>query len=234
MNDAILEIQELTFAFEQKSLFNGLNLKMNKGEITALIGISGAGKTTLFKLITGMLPLQNGAVVLRGDVSYMTQEDLLLPWRTVFQNVVLPLELGQARISDNNLDFEQANKLLRFMGLGDYSQHYPQQLSGGMRQRVSLARALIRNTPILLLDEPFISLDLFVKENLYSLLQSIKVELDTSILFITHDFRDALTVADRILLLSKGRIYKEWKDIKNTPVSQSELRAALYELNQNL
>ena len=193
----MLCLKDVHFAYD-KPILKGVSLEVASGEILALIGTSGSGKTTLFRLITGLLKPDQGEITSAGLATYMQQEDLLLSWRTVLQNVLLPFELGQA----SPLPEKQAHRLLNLVGLSGYADAYPEELSGGMRQRVSLARALLQDRPLMLLDEPFGSLDVLIREQLYLLLKQTKKTL----LLVTHDFRDALELADRILVLSDGQI----------------------------
>lgn len=206
----ILEVDNLSFSYQDLPILQNLSLQLKKGEIATLIGLSGSGKTTLFKLLTGLLPPRKGAIMLNGSVTYMTQDDLLLPWRTVIDNIILPCELGPTPNLMQNIR-EEANTLLTEMGISKCSEMFPDQLSGGMRQRVSLARALIQKHSLLLLDEPFTSLDISHREQMYTLLKKIQKKHGITILMITHDFRDALTLSDRIFLLKEGMIHREWE-----------------------
>jgi NitT/TauT family transport system ATP-binding protein len=207
----VLYVENLYFSYSGKKILRGVNFSVEEGEIVALIGISGSGKTTLFKLIAGLLPPLSGTIHFRGIVSadcgifttYMRQEDLLLPWRTVMGNLLLFSELGKEPIKK---PAAEASALLKRLGLAGYENVYPNELSGGMRQRVSLARALLQNRPLFLLDEPFASLDVILREQLYQLLREIRIQYKKTIIMVTHDFRDAIALADRILILSQGRI----------------------------
>ncbi len=209
----MLHIEDLHFAYGTKPILDGVTFRAYPGEIIALIGVSGSGKTTLFRLITGLISATKGQVEIGGCTSpdriqmttYMRQEDLLLPWRTVIGNLMLFSELGKKAFQDSALK-EQASLLLHRVGLGGYEDVYPQTLSGGMRQRVGLARALLQNRPLILLDEPFASLDVILREQLYALLRTIGDQYQKTIVMVTHDFRDAVALADRILILSSGKI----------------------------
>lgn len=207
----MLVIEKLSFSY-QTPILSELSLSLGKEKTAALIGSSGSGKTTLFKLLTGILTPSSGSFYLDSGkkAAYMTQKDLLLPWRTVLENLTLLSELG--RTQSNNLPIkEKAYDLLEEVGLKGYENHYPKELSGGMRQRVSLARALIQDSEILLLDEPFASLDIQLREQMYALLRAIQKRHHTTILMITHDFRDALSLADQIFHLKEGRLSEQWE-----------------------
>ncbi len=211
----LLKIQNLSFSYGNLSVIKEINLDIYPNEVTALIGSSGSGKSTFFKLIAGILQPSRGSISVHNGLpsahttAYMMQEDLLLPWRTVLENIMLPLELGNNSSSRQEI-IPQAHALIHELALTGYSHFYPDEISGGMRQRVSLARALIQKRPLLLLDEPFGSLDVTLREHMYSLLRTLRLKYHTAQLLVTHDFRDAISLADRILLLSQGSICKEW------------------------
>jgi ABC-type nitrate/sulfonate/bicarbonate transport system ATPase subunit len=205
----ILEVKELCYSYNPlSSTLQNVNFNLKNEEIVTLIGASGSGKTTLFNLLTGLLKPKSGSIEIANGskLSYMMQDDLLLPWRTILDNLLLVGELGEgAAVSD-----EEALELLDQMKLSGCRHMYPDQLSGGMRQRVSLARAFLQKRPVLLLDEPFRSLDIYTRDHMFELLKEFQRRHRKSILMVTHDFRDAITLSNRILLLSKGRIVQEW------------------------
>ncbi len=208
---AMLEVDSLCFAYGKKPLLDEISFSVSEGEIIALIGISGSGKTTLFRLITGLMKPDSGEIRIAGKpvqqsellTTYMRQEDMLLPWRTVLSNLLLFTELGKNKVPPN---LNKAHMLLKRIGLEGSAENYPDALSGGMRQRVALARALLQNRPLMLLDEPFASLDVILREQLYALMREIRTQYNKTIVMVTHDFRDAMALADRILVLSGGVI----------------------------
>lgn len=214
----MLSVANLHFSYpDLPALLRGLTFHLQPGEIVSLIGTSGTGKSTLLKLLIGILRPCKGEVIVQGasrstsgqSMSYMMQEDLLLPWRTVLSNVTLAGELGPTPRTSIKL-VDEARHLLGEMGLDGWETALPEELSGGMRQRVSLARALLLRKPILLLDEPFGALDVILREQMYALLRDIQVRRGTTILMVTHDFRDAFSLSDRILHLQQGGIVEEW------------------------
>ena len=225
MPEPLLKIQNLSFSYGEQKILHNLSLTLQAGEIVTLIGRSGSGKSTLFKILTGILPLDRSSISFEGSleksIAYMTQEDLLLPWRTVWENLLLISELGKQPIPSFSLE-QEAKVLLSQLSLENCSDKYPYQLSGGMRQRVSLARTLLLKRPLLLLDEPFGSLDVVLREQIYCLLRQIRDQLNCSILLVTHDFHDAICFSDRILLMHEGSIHKTWcinDERKNSPSS---------------
>ena len=185
-----------------------LSFTISEGEFVALIGPSGCGKTTVLSLIAGLLNLTGGKILLKGKevknsssgIGYMLQRDELFPWRTIEKNLYLPLEIKKMNTAKNK---EYALTLLDKYGLGDFKKSYPYQLSGGMRQRVALIRTLASNPDLLLLDEPFSALDYQTRLNVCNdVYNVIKKERKTALL-VTHDISEALSLADRIIVLSK-------------------------------
>lgn len=201
-------------------------MALERGEIVAILGPSGAGKTTLFKLISGLLEPEAGTITIDGAtdrrdlISYLMQEDLLLSWRSALDNVLLAAELGRNAAKP---DTARALELVNEVGLNGYEHARPSELSGGMRQRVALARALLQDKPILLLDEPFGALDVARRQQMYELVRKIHDKHSKTTLLITHDFRDALILADRILLLADGTIAEEWHVPRSVRTDPKEL-----------
>ncbi|MEQ2525178.1 ABC transporter ATP-binding protein [Bacillaceae bacterium CLA-AA-H227] len=197
-----------TFPKEKKPIISDLNLKVEKGEFVSLIGKSGTGKSTILKLITGLLKQAHGEITINeqpislGDVGYMPQKDLLLPWRTVMDNIMIGAEIQK----DLQLTKEDARNWLKRVGLIDYEHALPNQLSGGMRQRVAFLRAMLTGKEVLLLDEPFGALDSITKKEMQAWLLSIWQELDKTIVFITHDLEEASYLSDRIILLKQDSV----------------------------
>lgn len=236
-----IHIDHLSFDYGKKNILHSLSLTIQRGECVTLIGPSGAGKSTLFRLLTGILPCQSGTISFPAQhtplqttqekrlIGYMMQEDLLLPWRNVLDNITLAAELGPSPQSREE-NVHLARQLLRDIGLADKESYLPHELSGGMRQRVSLARALLVSRDLLLLDEPFSSLDLCLREQMHALLHSIQKQYGTTLLLITHDFRDAIHLSNRIILLQAGRLVQEWhieESVKEDPTRFGLLYNAL-------
>jgi len=213
----MLEVKKLVKTYATKAEKKGkgvstlvldeISLSVKEGEFVSIVGPSGCGKSTLFNLISGIENPDQGQILLRGKeiagerghVSYMLQKDLLLPWRTVLDNCILGLELqGYSREECRS----KAQALLEEFGLALYSKSYPQTLSGGMRQRVAFLRTMLANKDVLLLDEPFGSLDAYTKSEMHEWLMSVWNKYRSTILFITHDIEEALFLSDRIYVLS--------------------------------
>lgn len=192
------------------------NLVVHEGEFISLIGPSGCGKSTLFNLIAGLDEPSRGRIILdgvdrsgqQGLVGYMLQKDLLLPWRTILDNVVLGLEISGVRRAEA---YQVAKPLLTAYGLGDFLDRYPQQLSGGMRQRAALLRTILFNRDVILLDEPFGALDAQTREHMQEWLLDLWDDFQKTVLFVTHDIDEAIYLSDRVFVMSArpGRIVTE-------------------------
>ena len=185
-----------------------LSLSLNKGEIVSIVGPSGCGKTTLLNTLCGLLAPDSGRIHWYGreivgqpqNVGYMLQKDLLLPWRTALNNVMLGLEIRGVAASEA---VDRSRAMLDQLGLHGFADHYPSTLSGGMRQRVALARTLVNEPSVLLLDEPFASLDFQNKLLIENDTAKLVREGGRSLLLITHDIEEAVSLADRVIVLSK-------------------------------
>lgn len=178
---------------------SNLDLKVDNDEFISIVGPSGCGKSSLLSVITGLIKPSTGSVKVGGEIGYMLQKDHLLEWRNIYQNAILGLEI-QNKLTEDNKDY--VKNLLERYGLGEFKNHYPSQLSGGMRQRVALIRTLAIKPDLLLLDEPFSALDyqtrLSVSDEIGKI---IKQEKKTAIL-VTHDISEAISLADRVIVLS--------------------------------
>ncbi len=223
---SFLELSGLEYSYHTKAgetkALSDINLNVEEGEFLAIVGPSGCGKSTLLNLIAGLLKPEEGTVCLEGmpvtnhieKIGYMLQKDYLLPWRTTYDNVTLGLEINRRMTKEEKKAAkEKAEQMLKTYGLADFRNVKPKELSGGMRQRAALIRTLVMEPELLLLDEPFSALDyqtrLSVADDIYAIL---KKEGKTAIL-ITHDIAEAISMAERIIVLTKrpGRIKSEWK-----------------------
>lgn len=195
----LISLQNVTKSFDSEEILKDISLHVNKGEFVSILGPSGCGKSTLFNMITGLTPANEGTLSVRGDIGYMMQKDLLLPWKTILNNVVLPLDI---KGTEKKISREKASKYIEIMGLKGYENKFPYQLSGGMRQRASFLRTFLSSEEIMLLDEPFGALDSITKNKMQKWLLEMKNTLNNTILFITHDIEEAIFLSDRIYVLS--------------------------------
>lgn len=191
---------------------SGLNLAVQRGEFVCVVGPSGCGKSTLLNIVGGLDRELDGQVTMDGafpeDVGFMFQEPRLMPWMSVLDNVLLVAREGRASAGDAARQRDRAIALLRAMELGDVLDAWPARLSGGMMRRVALARAFINEPELLLMDEPFVSLDTPTANRLREMLVEQWQRCGASVLFVTHDLREALALADRVCFLSAapGRV----------------------------
>jgi NitT/TauT family transport system ATP-binding protein len=209
----VIELRDVELRFPGRTapILSAVDLTLTPGEFVTVVGPSGCGKTTLLRLVHGLLQPTSGSVLEDGlpvqgpstRRGFVFQSDRLLPWRTVIDNVGFPLELaGTPRARAR----ESAAELLSLTGLGDCAGRYPGQLSGGMRQRVNVARALAIDPDLLLMDEPFAALDAQTREVLQAELLSIWAKRKKTVLFVTHQLDEAVYLADRVVVLEAGRI----------------------------
>jgi NitT/TauT family transport system ATP-binding protein len=199
------------------TVLDGIDLTVNKGDFISLIGPSGCGKSTLLRLISGLSPLTSGTVTLDGMspdnareiMSFIFQDATLLPWRTVLRNVELGLELDRSTTRSERE--EKAMKLLALVGLPDVARHYPRQLSGGMKMRVSIARALATRPKILLMDEPFGALDEMTRDFLNEEVLRVREVDRFTTFFVTHSVAEAVFLSTRVVVLraKPGRISRQ-------------------------
>lgn len=199
----ILSLTDAQLDYPKTTAFQGFSLHVQEKEMVSIIGPSGCGKTSLLYAIAGLLPLASGTLE-RGvpieKIAIMFQQDRLLPWKNVLENVLLGLSKNYA---------DEAISLLDGMGLSSVMQHYPHELSGGMRQRVALARALIRNPNILLLDEPLASLDEQQREMLQDDIKEYVISRSITLLLVTHSLQEAVFMGNRIVMMTnKGVSYE--------------------------
>lgn len=195
-----LKIKNLKKSFDSKIILKNIKLTLCKNKIHTILGPSGSGKTTLLNIISGMKTHDAGVIEFleKPVISYLFQEDRLLKWMTVYKNIEIILK----EVFTMEQTKELINKYLYKLNLYEYKNHYPEQLSGGMRQRVSAIRAFLYPSNLLLMDEAFKSLDIKIKKKLVKTVIDLWKENPKTILFVTHDVREALLISDNIYLLS--------------------------------
>ena len=211
-----LTVTGVTLAYENTNIIEDINIELHDNELVCLLGASGGGKTTLFNVISGLKKPDQGKVMLDGrditgqpgNISYMLQKDLLLPYRTIEDNVALPLLI---KGENKKAARQKAGELFQEFGLEGTQKNYPKQLSGGMRQRAALLRTYMFSKNVALLDEPFSALDTLTKSDMHRWYLDVMDKIHLSTLFITHDIDEAILLSDRIYLLTgrPGRITEE-------------------------
>lgn len=211
-----LAIDGLRCRFGQMVAVEDFSLTVAAGEFVSIVGPSGCGKSTVFNAVAGLMSPEAGHITMddrdvtgaTGHVGYMLQKDLLVPWRTVVGNIVLHAALTR-RVTA--ADRDEARRIATRYGLGDFINHYPHALSGGMRQRVALMRTLATHREVLLLDEPFGALDSQTRLEMQQWLLQVWSETGKTVLFVTHDIDEAIFLSDRVVVMSPrpGRIVEE-------------------------
>ena len=205
----LLDIKGAHFGFShEEPILAGFDLGIDRGEFVALLGPSGCGKSTLLNIAAGLLKPLSGTVTFDGrhltginrDVGYMTQGDTLLPWLTVEKNVMLPLELRGVPAEQRRRKLASA---LQLVNLTQAAKKFPSELSGGMKRRALLARSLIYDPPMILMDEPFAALDAQLRETMHAELLATVSRVGSSVMFVTHDISESIFLADRILVFGQ-------------------------------
>ena len=234
-----LEIDKLSKRYSKNSILNNISFKIKKGDIVSIVGPSGSGKTTLLKCISGLCDVDTGSINLNSkqlerlepnqrNIAYVFQESPLFPHLTVNQNIIFNLKL---------FDREKLNFIIEKINIGHIKNRYPHEISGGENQRVSVARSLIRNPDLLLMDEPFSNLDLYIKDKLKELVFELISELNTTTIIVNHDIQDSLEISDRILILIDGKInnYDVPHEIYSNPkcLESASLFGMLNRINTN-
>ncbi|ACZ29463.1 ABC transporter related protein [Xylanimonas cellulosilytica DSM 15894] len=194
----VVEARGITRAFDGRGVLHGIDLTVRRGEFVALLGRSGSGKSTLLRILAKLDTEATGTIKVPAQPGVAFQDSRLLPWARVLPNVLLGLRDGDAR--------ERARTLLDDVGLGDRARAWPRQLSGGEQQRVALARALAGAPELLLMDEPFGALDALTRIRMHRLLRELVSRYSPSVVLVTHDVDEAVLLADRVLVLTDGRL----------------------------
>jgi len=207
----VLDVKNLNMTYHtldgETEALKDISFHVHEGEIAAIVGPSGCGKSTLLSITAGLLTPSSGKVLVNGkevkepsqDIGYMFQRDHLFEWRTILKNVLIGLEI-QDKVTSERKEF--ARELIKKYGLGDFENHYPRQLSGGMRQRVALIRTLAIQPQFLLLDEPFSALDYQTRLVIADEIGSILKKENRTALMVTHDISEAISIADKVIVLT--------------------------------
>ena len=211
MNTAAIEIKNVskTYRGESAPVLDDISVTLEAGEFVCLLGASGCGKTTLLNLVSGLDVSSGGTIEKNGKVSVIFQESALFPWLSAGRNIELALRAAGVPKANRK---DRARELLRLVHLEHAYDKRPHELSGGMKQRVAIARALAQDAKILLMDEPFAALDAITRDFLHEEISTVWKERGLTIVFVTHNVREAIRLGQRVLLLSSkpGRIIREW------------------------
>jgi ABC-type nitrate/sulfonate/bicarbonate transport system ATPase subunit len=199
MSDKPFRLERVSHSFGAVEVLREVSLEIVRGEFVAVVGPSGCGKTTLLNILSGYEPPTSGNIEREGHERMVYQRDGLFPWQTVTENI----SLGLRHVADERERRLQLTELLGLIGLEGFEQHYPHQLSGGMRQRVELARALAGDSETLLMDEPFSSLDYLTRIRMRQELARILLERSRTVVLVTHDIEEAAQLADRVIVLTE-------------------------------
>jgi NitT/TauT family transport system ATP-binding protein len=220
---------EYPFEGSMRRIIQEVNLSIKPGEFVSFVGPSGCGKTSILRMVSGLNPAPIGQIRYRGqpitkplhNVGIAFQNPVMLPWRNTLNNVMLPMEIVQPykrEYRQRKAEFvHMAQELLATVRLQDFQKQYPWQLSGGMRQRASLCRALIHQPEILLLDEPFGALDAFTREEMWAMTQALWMRVKCLSILITHDLREAVFLSDRVFVMSPRPSTIIYEEVINLP-----------------
>ena len=202
----MLEIKNITFGYDEKLILDNLSFKFNDNAITAILGKSGCGKSTLLRIIAGLLKPKSGEVIFENkkitkpidSIFMMHQAYTNFPWKNCIKNVLFPIELKR-KIKEE--DVKNAEKMLERVGLKEHIYKYPDELSGGMKQRLALARILVSKPKVILMDEPLSALDDSTRKEMQNIIMDMNKEIKNTIIMVTHNMNDANKMADHIIKL---------------------------------
>lgn len=245
-----LEVQNVNLVYSTPSVdieaLRNVSITVNDGEFVSIVGPSGCGKSSLLRLVLGLEKVSDGAIIVAGEhingpskkAGCVFQSPVLLPWRTIWDNVMLPIDVLR---QDRAASRERTANLLEMAGLKGFEQRYPYELSGGMQQRAAIVRALVHDPSILMMDEPFAALDAMTRETITLELQRIWMESRKTVVFITHSISEAVFLSDRIIVMSArpGRIVGEFENRVARPrrfadLATPEMSGLVEEIRQRL
>lgn len=221
--EEVISIKNINKKFNEKIIFKDFDINFYKNEVNCIIGKSGCGKSTLLNIISGIIPndSENFETIEKYGVSYIFQDDRLIDWLTVGENIKL---IVKKLYNKKKLD-ELCDKYLDLVGIKEYKNYYPQMLSGGLRQRVNIARAFIYPSKIVIMDEPFKSIDVINKKIIMNNLKKILEKEKRTVLFVTHDIDEALLLSDKIYVLGNSPV-----EIKKVFINLNIIKSEIYKL----
>ena len=193
-------LRGISKSFDNMVILKDINIEVNEGELVSIVGPSGSGKSTIFNIITNLIKFDSGEKRVNGDVSYMYQKDMMVPWKKVVDNIATPLVF---KGMDKKNARKEVEKYIGTFGLTSFQNKYPNKLSGGMKQRANFLQTYLTSNDIMLLDEPFGALDSITRSNMQQWLLDIKKNMNSTILLITHDVDEAVLLSDRVYVISE-------------------------------
>ena len=218
-------LKNISKSFDDMEILKDINIEVNEGELVSILGPSGSGKSTIFNILTNIIKSDNGEVKIDGKLSYMYQKDMMVPWKKVIDNIGIPLIFkGKSKKEAR----EEVKKHIDEFGLSGFEYKYPSQLSGGMKQRANFLKTYLTSNDIILLDEPFGALDSITRRKMQKWLLDLTKEMNSTILFITHDIEEAILLSNRIYIISekpaviKGEIKINLPEERNEEIVTSE------------
>lgn len=206
-----IEIKNVSKSFDDKQILKDINIQVEENQLVAILGPSGSGKSTIFNILTNLIKADSGEVTVNGEIAYMYQKDMLVPWKKIIDNIGLPyIFKGKSKLEAR----EAVRKYLNTFGLDGYENKYPMQLSGGMKQRANFLKTYLTSSDILLLDEPFGALDSITRRHMQKWLLDLRTSMGSTILFITHDIEEAIFLSDKVYVISESpAIIKGYIDV---------------------
>ena len=219
--EEMISVKNINKKFNEKVVFKDFNIDFYKNEVNCIIGKSGCGKSTLLNIISGIIPNDKDGfeTIEKYGVSYIFQDDRLIDWLTVSENISLVVK----KLYNKKISEELCDKYLDLVGIKEYKNYYPQMLSGGLRQRVNIARDFIYPSKIIIMDEPFKSIDVINKEIIMNNFKQILEREERTVLFVTHDIEEAILLSDKIYVLGNSPI-----EIKNVFTSKKITKEEIY------
>ena len=212
-------IKNISKSFDNMEILKDINIEVNEGELISILGPSGRGRSTIFNILTNIISSDKGEININGDISYMYQKDMMVPWKKVIDNIGIPLIFKGKNKKDSR---EEVKKHINDFGLSGFEYKYPSQLSGGMKQRANFLKTYLTSEDIMLLDEPFGALDSMTRRKMQRWLLDLTKEMNSTILFITHDIEEAILLSNRIYIISEKPAIIKGEIIVNLPKERNE------------
>lgn len=212
-------LKNVSKSFDEMEILRDINIEVKEGELVSILGPSGSGKSTIFNILTSLISSDNGEVEVSGDLSYMYQKDMMVPWKKVIDNIGIPLIFkGDSKKNSR----EKVKKHIDEFGLSGFEYKYPSQLSGGMKQRANFLKTYLTSNDIMLLDEPFGALDSMTRRKMQKWLLDLTKKMNSTILFITHDIEEAILLSNRIYVISEKPAIIKGEIEVNLPKERNE------------